>query len=85
MMIMMMTQMTMVMMMTMTMMKRLRLIYTWLLMIDDASRDAIFDDFAKHDGRTDGPTDRRTDGRTDTSAYWDAMDASKNERWSGKP
>ena len=40
-------------------------------MIDDASMDTKFDDFAKRDGPTDG--------RTDTPAYWDAMDASKKE------
>ena len=45
------------------------------LMIDDASINANFDDFANLDG-PDGPTDRQTDGQT--PAYWDAMDASKN-------
>ena len=39
-------------------------------MIDDASMDTKFDDFAKRHG----PTLRRTD----TAAYRDAMDASKN-------
>ena len=42
-------------------------------MIDDASMDSKFDNFAKRDG----PTDGRTDGRTYTVAYRDAMDASK--------
>ena len=39
-------------------------------MINDASMDTKFDDFAKRHG----PTLRRTD----TAAYRDAMDASKN-------
>ena len=43
-------------------------------MINDASMDTKFDDFAKRDG----PTERRSDGATDTAAYRDAMDASKN-------
>ena len=44
-------------------------------MIDDASMDTKFDDFAKRDRATE----RRTDAATDTAAYWDAMDASKNQ------
>ena len=39
-------------------------------MIDDASMDTKFDDFAKHYGPTPG--------RTDRAAYRDAIDASKN-------
>ena len=58
--------------------------YIWLRMIDDASMDAKFDDFAKRDGRTEQRTDRARDGATDgqmeqwteTPAYGDAMDAS---------
>ena len=46
-----------------------RMIDILLLMIDDASIDTKFDDFAKRDGPTDGPTD--------TPAHWDAMDAFK--------
>ena len=42
------------------MMKRLRLMNNHLLMICDASMDADFDDFAKHDGQTDQRTDRQT-------------------------
>ena len=38
-------------------------------MVDDASMDTKFDDFAKRD--------RPTLGRTDTAAYKDKMDASK--------
>ena len=38
-------------------------------MIDDASMDTKFHDFAKHYGPTPG--------RTDTAAYRDAIDASK--------
>ena len=40
-------------------------------MIDDASMDAKFDDFAEHY--------QSTPGRTDTAAYRDAIDASKND------
>ena len=55
---MMMVMMTM-MMVAMTMIQ-LRMMNIWLLMIDDASMDTKYDDFAKRDG----PTDRRTDGQT---------------------
>ena len=33
-------------------------------LMDDASIDAKFDDFAKRDGRTERPTDGPTDGQT---------------------
>ena len=39
-------------------------------MIDDASMDTRIEGFAMRDGRSDGPTD--------TTAYRDAMEASKN-------
>ena len=45
----------------------------WLLMVDDASIDTKFDDFAKRRRPTLGPTD--------TAAYRDAMDASKKYKW----
>ena len=56
------------MMMTTTMMTIMMVVMTiqlgmmniWLLMIDDASMDTKFDDFAKRDGRTDGATDRHS-------------------------
>ena len=40
-------------------------------MIDDASMETKFDNFANHDGPTQG--------QTFTAAYRDAMDASKNK------
>ena len=45
-------------------------------MIDDASMDTKFDDFAKRE--------RPTLGTTDTAAHRDAMDASKNRNWKTK-
>ena len=56
------------------MLKRLRLKYIRLLMIDDASKNANFDDFAKRDGRTDGRMERHTglwgcNGRIQKAAF----------------
>ena len=58
---MMMTMMVVVVMVTMIMIfKRLNMTYNRSLMIDDASMDVKFDDFAKRDRRTDRRTDRHT-------------------------
>ena len=82
----------MVMMMTMMTLMRLRIMYVWLLMINDSSMDAKFDDLAERDGRmdqlTNGQTKGQTKGRTDgptnrgtnTEAYRGVMDASKNSK-----
>ena len=50
----------------------LYLVFIQLLMIDEASMVAKFEDFAKRDGRSN----RRMDGQK--PAYGDAIDTSKN-------
>ena len=71
----------------MMMLIQLRMIDILLLMIDDAAIDTKFDNFAKRDGATERRIERRSDGRSDgrsdeatgrQTAYWDAMNASKN-------